>query len=363
MRCRQVKILREDRKHGVTKVYVETLNDLWTLYNVIEEGDLIQCRTTREIKMERIGRPSSKRVPMNILLKVQKIYFDRELNRLRIHGIIEDGPEEYSVKGLHHTLNVETTTALTIKKSYWFGYQINSLKKAVQEEKPFLTVSLDAEDACVALLRNFRVEVRSEIRSRVPGKRSSELREEAIKKYFSEVAKNMQTIIDKVDAKIIVVGPGFTKNAFDQYLKEKHAKLAEKVIAVKSAGSGGVSGVFESLRSGILRGVSDKIRISEEIMLMEEVLSKMGRNSGDVSYGLEEVGEEAMIGSIHTLLVSLELLKKSSEEERKRIEEGIRMVEKKRGRVFIINPDHEGGKKLKSLGGIAAILRYSKHYR
>jgi protein pelota len=36
-------------------------------------------------------------------------------------------------------------------------------------------------------------------------------------------------------------------------------------------------------------------------------------------------------------------------------------VENMGGSVTIINSEHEGGKKLKSLGGVAALLRYSRH--
>jgi protein pelota len=358
-----VKILEEDLKRGVVKLSVETLRDLWTLYNVVEEGDLIQSKTTREIKANGVGRPSSRRVPITVWLRVKRVYFDRELNRLRVLGTIEEGPEEYSLKGQHHTLSVEPPIKLKIKKQAWYRYQLDGLKRAIEAEKPLLVISMDGDETCLAVLREFKVDVKSRIPSNIPGKGMVEEREETVKKYFMEVTKSAKGIVDKLGVQVIVIGPGFTKDNYTRYLKEKHPQLAERVIAVKSTSLGGVAGVFESLRSGVLQQVSNKIRLSEESTLVEKVLWKLGRGDEDVSYGLMEVYEDASAGSIDTLLVSLELLKKSGEEDRRRVEDMIRTVEEKRGKVFIINPDHEAGVKLKSLGGVAAILRYPKRYR
>jgi len=36
-------------------------------------------------------------------------------------------------------------------------------------------------------------------------------------------------------------------------------------------------------------------------------------------------------------------------------------VESRNGRVHLISAEHEGGKKLVSIGGMATLLRYSKH--
>ncbi|MEM3072466.1 MAG: mRNA surveillance protein pelota [Candidatus Bathyarchaeia archaeon] len=358
-----MKILEEDLKRGIVKLRVETLRDLWTLYNVVEEGDSIQSRTTREIKANGVGRPSSRRVAITIWLKVKKVYFDRELNRLRVLGTIEEGPEEYSLKGQHHTLNVEPSSRLKIKKQVWYRYQIDGLKRAVEAEKPFLVISMDSDETCLAVLRDFKVEVKSQIYSNIPGKAMVEEREEAVKKYFTEVAKSAKGIVDRSNVQVIVIGPGFAKESFMRYLKERNLKLAERVIAVKSTSLGGVAGVYESLRSGVLQQVSNRIMLSEESALVEKVLLKLGRGDEDASYGLMEVYEDASAGAIDVLLVSLELLKKSCGEERSRVEDMIRTVEEKRGKVFIINPEHEAGVKLKSLGGVAAILRYPKRFR
>ncbi|RLI35051.1 mRNA surveillance protein Pelota, partial [Candidatus Bathyarchaeota archaeon] len=61
-----MKILASDLKHGEVKLVVENLDDLWHLYNIIGEGDLVYAKTSREVKAGGEGsRPSKgKRLSM-----------------------------------------------------------------------------------------------------------------------------------------------------------------------------------------------------------------------------------------------------------------------------------------------------------
>ena len=57
-----MKILRDDVKHGIVTVMPEVLDDLWVLYNIVERGDRVYARTSREIRLdERYDRPEKGR--------------------------------------------------------------------------------------------------------------------------------------------------------------------------------------------------------------------------------------------------------------------------------------------------------------
>ncbi len=45
-----------------------------------------------------------------------------------------------------------------------------------------------------------------------------------------------------------------------------------------------------------------------------------------------------------------------------KLEQIMKTVESTKGNIHIISSEHEGGKKLNGLGGIAAILRYKLNY-
>lgn len=358
---RELKIIRKDLKHGSIKASIDNLDDLWTIYNVVEKNDLAYAKTTREVKMEGIGRPSSRRVPVSLGLKVEKVYFDREISRLRVHGIVVEGPEELNIQGTHHTINLAVNDALTIVKEHWYKHQLDRMEKAIFEEEPAIILSIDSDECCIAILRAYGPDVKAEINSRLPGKLEHQKREEALKKYFNDVSKILEGINKNAGYRTIVVGPGFAKDNFMKFLKSNSPELAAKVVAVKTVTSGGVAGVYESMRSGIVSKVMKDARASREVVLVEEVLARLGATRGDVVFGLSQTEEDASAGAVETLLVCDTKLREAEEEERRRIEEIIRTVEKKAGRIFIVSSEHEGGKKLASLGGIAATLRYSRH--
>ncbi|MEM2529993.1 MAG: hypothetical protein QXL32_02600, partial [Candidatus Bathyarchaeia archaeon] len=48
--ARELKILKMDLRRGVVSVLLETNEDLWTLYNLLEKGDLAFAKTSRDIK-------------------------------------------------------------------------------------------------------------------------------------------------------------------------------------------------------------------------------------------------------------------------------------------------------------------------
>jgi len=357
-----LKIIRKDLKHGSIKASIDNLDDLWAIYNVVERNDKVFAKTTREVKMEGIGRPSSRRVPVSLGLKVEKVYFDREISRLRVHGIVVEGPEELNIQGTHHTINLAVNDAVTIVKEHWYKHQLDRLEKAVSEEEPAIVVSIDSDECCIAILRAYGPDVKAEIDSRLPGKLEREKREEAMKKYFNDISRTLESIIKDAGYRTIIVGPGFAKENFIKFLKSSSADVASKVVALKTVSSGGVAGVYESMRSGIVGKVMKDARASREVMLVEEILARLGAGRGDVVFGLMQTEEDASAGAVETLLVCDTKLREADEDERSRLEEIMRTVEKKAGRIFIVSSEHEGGKKLASLGGVAATLRYSRHF-
>jgi len=356
-----LKILNEDLKHGTVAVEINNLSDLWNLYNIIERDDQVYAKTSREIKRVDTSRPSSERVTVNVWLKVIKTSFDRQLNRLRIHGVIVQAPEKYALQGSHHTVSLAPDSQLTIQKGQWFKHQLERLRKTVREEKPFAILSLDADEACFALIQSFGVDVKAEIRSRLAGKNDAGAREESLTKYFAEVVRMLKTSLDNTESGVIIVGPGFLKDRFTKYLAQKDRELASRVAAVKSVGNGGRGGVYEALRSGLIGAVVRKSRLCEEMAKVEEVFTKLSQAKGDVSYGVGDVEGDAEAAAVAALLVSVDLLKRESLEERMRVEEIIRSVEESGGEVVVVSSEHEGGAKLSSLGGVAAILRYPRH--
>jgi protein pelota len=127
---------------------------------------------------------------------------------------------------------------------------------------------------------------------------------------------------------------------------------------VKGVNNGGVAGINEALRSGVLLKAVKRLRIAEETEVMEEILKRLGKGELTITYGLEQVEKAAKSGAVEKLVLADSMLRESSDELRLRLEQTMKEVEHKGGGTMVISTEHEAGTKLVALGGVAAILRF-----
>ncbi|RLI43023.1 mRNA surveillance protein pelota, partial [Candidatus Bathyarchaeota archaeon] len=334
---------------------------LWHLYNIILENDIVYAKTTRLVKLdENYARPKKgKRVSLFLGVKVMKVLWDKSLNRLRVHGIVYEAPEDINVTGSHHTLNVALNKPITVVKSSWSKHHIDRLYRASRAKTaPIIVMSMDNEEYCVAVLRQYGIDVRVEKKIKLPGKREAEKRTKATREYFKTALKSLKGVWVNSRSPIVVIGPGFVKNEFVKYMKREASDIADAVIDVKGVNSSGLAGIREALRSGVLSKALRHVRIAEETKVMEEVLERLGKGKLDATYGLDDVKKAIMFGAVEKLLLADVTLREASDESRNLLEKLMREVEEKGGQVIVISTEHEAGEKLLALGGIAALLRF-----
>ncbi len=120
-----MKVLFKDLKHGEIKLVPENLDDIWHLYNIIEENDLVRAVTFRtdEQKDDKKRSKKAEKKRMKLGIRVSEVKFHEFSDRLRIHGIIEEGPRDL---GSFHTLNIDADKMepITIIKENWKDYQL-----------------------------------------------------------------------------------------------------------------------------------------------------------------------------------------------------------------------------------------------
>lgn len=144
-----MKVVHRDHKHHTIKVIPEVLDDLYHLAQLVAPGDLVRASTYRTPELtddvERRGKIEKKR--MTLTLEVQDVEFHAFSDRLRIHGVIKEGPQDL---GLHHTFNVEADGRddLAITKPHpWRGHALDRLKRAQEEAgRPVLFILAIEED-------------------------------------------------------------------------------------------------------------------------------------------------------------------------------------------------------------------------
>lgn len=354
-----MQILHEDPKEGKVKIKAETLDDLWHLYHIIDEGDVVYAKTLRKQsqRADSLRAEKVEVIPVFLGVKAEKINFHKFANQVRVTGPIVYASREDVPLGKYHTIAIEEGTVVTIRKPRWREHHIGRLREAVEASKRarVMIVVIDDGEADMALVREYGVEILSSIRYNLGGKRYNTDREAEEKRFFHDVAKTMEEIMSRERVeKAIVAGPGFVKEDFYKFLRENYPGLAKKVV-IEDTSVTGRTGIYEVIKRGTVDRVYHENRVAKEVQLVEKVLENIARNNGLVAYGLREVEEAVNYGAVETLLVLDELLKG---EMREKIEELMDSVRYSRGEVIIVSSEHEGGEKLKALGGLAALLRF-----
>lgn len=356
-----MKIFELNQKKGIAKVVPERLDDLWHLYNLIHEKDHVYARTTRTLKVEKeYGRPRKRRrISVFLGVKVEKVTWDRVLNRLRVYGTICEAPEDVAGKGSHHTINVTVNKPITIVKSKWLKHQLNRLKRASQPKRtPIIVASIDDEGFCISILQQFGVDTKVEKSVALPRKLEANKRSGALHNFLNEGLTALREVWKTACNPIVVIGVGFLKNDFMKYINRNAPDIEKSIIDVKSVNHRGVVGIHEALRSGILAKALKHVRVMEETKAVEEALERLGKEGKDVTYGFNEVEKAGKFGAVEKLILADIILREASEEKRLDLEKMMREVEEKAGKVVVISTEHEAGAQLLSLGGIVALLRF-----
>ncbi|WP_457742269.1 mRNA surveillance protein pelota [Thermococcus sp.] len=354
-----MQIIEEKPKEGIVKVKAETLDDLWHLYHVIDPGDVVYAKTLRKQaqRSDSLRAEKVEVIPVYLGVKAEKINFHKFANQVRVTGPIVYASREDVPLGKYHTITIEEGTVVTIQKPRWKEHHIERLKEAIEASKraKVMIVVVDDGEADIALVREYGVEMVASIRRNLGGKRYNTDRESEEKRFFHDLAKTMTELMERERIeKAIVAGPGFVKEDFHKFLRENYPDLAKKVV-IEDTSVTGRTGIYEVIKRGTVDRVYHENRVAKEIQLVEKVLENIARNTGLATYGLREVEEAVNYGAVETLLVLDELLKG---EHREKVEELMEAVRYSRGEVVIVSSEHEGGEKLKALGGLAALLRF-----
>jgi protein pelota len=332
---------------GEISLITESLDDLWHLKYILEHNDIVYAFTKRRIEgaTDKLRPEKAEKKSVRLGIKVEKVEFHKFSNRLRIHGTIVDGMDA----GSYHTLNIEEGTELSIIKK-WKNDQFERIREAeIASRRPRVIIAtIEEGEACIGVVRQFGIEESSSLRQS-PGKGEGNRRNE----FFGELASQLKWAAEKVDA-VILAGPGFTKEDFLAFIKTGEPELSKKIV-LEDTSSIGVSGFQEVLRRGAVDRIMEESRIGREAKIIEELMKEISMNR-KAAYGMDDVRNVQSFGAIETLLITDELLR--TEREGKYIDGFLKDVEHSRGKIVVFSTEFEPGKKLESLGGIAAILRF-----
>ncbi|MGD9963317.1 MAG: mRNA surveillance protein pelota [Thermoplasmata archaeon] len=342
-----MRILHQDARSNEIKLLPQNIDDLWHLSNLVDERDMVFAMTFRrkEEQSDKLRNERMEKVRMRLGVRVEKVEFHESDDRLRILGRIESGPQDI---GEHHTLMVAPGDDITIVKPAWRSHHFDRIKRAVAAaEKPSLVfVSLEDTEAVIAAAREYGIKEHATITRNPGGKMYDAKSNES--EYLDEVVEKLKSI--HKDEPLLVMGPGFVKEALAKRIRERMPE-ASPLLSVHSTGQAGMAGIHELMKRGVAGKLLDDTRVVHETRLVEELFTEISKD-GMFAYGESSVANAVAAGAVRVLLVLDTRIRTPS------IESMLRTVEDARGSFAIISSMHEAGRRLESLGGVGALLRY-----
>jgi peptide chain release factor subunit 1 len=238
-------------------------------------------------------------------------------------------------------------------------FVLEPLREMLADEDSFGLITMDRREATIAILRGKSIIIVASAESMVPGKfkaggqssvRFARNRELAAKEFYGRIGGIVKDqFFELKDLKgIIIGGPGPTKYEFAEgsFIT---TELKNKIIGIKDLSYTDSFGIQELLEKS--QDILAEESVIEEKKLMQKFFEKLSKNSGTVTYGLNDCKRLLEMGAVDTLLLS-DIV------DEKIIDELIEKAEQFSSNVEIISTETREGTQLKDMGGYAAILRY-----
>ncbi|MFW9779152.1 MAG: mRNA surveillance protein pelota [Candidatus Heimdallarchaeota archaeon] len=363
-----MRILKKDLKNHRIILRIETSTDLYILSNLIAPGDQLVAKTSRRIRRSgsdgRSGE-DSQRITMTLGIEVEDFAFQDSSvsNRLRVKGKIYRGPEQHVSLGTYHTLNIELTETVTlIKPQGWTNYYLRLLEEAEEaSRKPKIClIAVDKTEACIGLLDNYNLIILGQEKSHISRKLAKDkTRAKQTQGFFDMIIGIIDRKVLPVTKNIVIGGPGFIKERLATVLKEKFSKEALNIVIAGSLSGGNKVGLSELLQMEAIDKLAQDFRYLEDQRVIDEFLKRLNQGSTDISYGFQGVREVAGTGAIETVVLLDSWLQGTTEIHPEHINNLLHEIERIRGRISIVPSNSETASKLKTFGGIIALLRWS----
>lgn len=326
---------------GEIRLFPESIDDIWHIKHLIRGGDLIFADTFRSLdsQTDKTRPEKMEKKPVRLGIRVEKTEFHPDTIRLRISGVIEQGPDT----GFYHTINLEPGREVSVIKR-WTPVERDRIDRAVTASTSGIVhiVAIEEGEAQIFRIRQYGPEYVMKMTAG-SGKRENV---DARHAFFEDIYHSLIT----VTGSIVIAGPGFVKDDFLAYLHRTDSDMADRMLIAETRRTG-QGAVQEVIGQGILERITQDLQLGREVTLMEELLKRMA-GSGSAAYGFDEVATAVRYGAVSDILVA----------DTKICEETINALletaDGMRAKITVFSSEFEPGKQLEAIGGIAAILRF-----
>ncbi|MGI0090749.1 MAG: pelota family protein [Nitrososphaerales archaeon] len=348
---------RLDARHGLVTVTPEQPDDLWTLRRVISKRDLVAGETSRVYKdTAEYSRPDKERIKVAVTIEVEAIELDSTFSRLRVSGKIVDVSNELLSKGSFHSLSVSEGHRVSIRKPEGFTQvQLKLIEGTNLPRDNYVIVALDMREAGIGIIRGTHLQILPGVESGITGKMYQTSKRTGAG-YFEKIADSL-SIVYPGNAKIFVLGPGTTKEAFANYVQRERREFAGEIRAIDGSDVAGEDGVYVALRNPNLQSALSESRLAKVSKLIQEIMRRIALGDTRMSLAFGDSLKAAKGGAVESLIIADKIFYQKGVGE-DAIVELLNLVEEYRGETFLLDSTTDLGSQVNSLGGVVGVLRF-----
>ncbi len=336
----------KDKEKGWKEIYIETVDDLWYLKNMLDSESIIAKTVMRRGEkpddMER--SKETERKPVLINLKPENVFFQPFTDNLRIQGVIVSGPE--GLDGQHQSMQITAKESIELFRENWQNFSGQILKEALlRNSTTCIFIVMDDENALFIELHDYGTRDMIRVSSGKMGKAYQTGYSKL--SYFQEITKALESI--KYTGSVIITGPGFEGPDFLQYLRENPIDGINFYYVPSTREDSGA--IYEIIALDEVRKILGDSKLSREKKFMDSFLEGIGRQKL-IAYGFDAVDNAANIGAISELMVTEELISN------KQVADIMETVMSSGAGVNICSESSTYYQTISSFGGVIALLRY-----
>ena len=245
---------------------------------------------------------------------------------------------------------------IILEKKQWKKIQADILKNS-GNDTIYLLISIDIQEAAIALVTGTHVKILPNIYSGQSGKRlqGSRMINANIESFFEEILIGIRSVTNLHAQKqmLIIFGPGETKRRFFNFLTKE---FNEKITVLEGIDVAGEDGIFVSLRSTSLKELLKASKIGIVSSLLDKLIYHIHSNDPKYAIGVNEVKNAVDNKSIESLIYSNSILEKLDEVE---FIDLLNSTEAVGAKIYGVDASTDIGLRVSSLGGIVGLLRFA----
>ncbi|PQE30417.1 hypothetical protein CJF32_00009286 [Rutstroemia sp. NJR-2017a WRK4] len=360
---------------GYMTLQPEEPEDMWHAYNLIQPQDILRASAVRRITLEaETGTVSSQRIHLFLTISVTSLDFDPQAGQLHVSGQICE-ENKYVRKGQYHTLDLELQRDFTLTKhDGWDSVALDVVREATRVDKEGVVPAVVMHEglANICLITEHQTVLKQRVEASVPRKRSGRAGEhdKGLEKFYRLVLETLTRHVDIAQPRpLLLASPGFVAAGFQKFILDDATRAGKKAVlanrknfVIVHSSSGHLHSLNEVLKSPeVLAKLSDT-KYARETKYMDEFMEMLRKDDGRAWYGPREVERAVEKGAVGrgggVLLISNALFRSQEIGVRRRWVRVVDRVREEGGEMRVLSSEHESGKRLEGLGGIAAILTF-----